>query len=68
MQDKEDHQNLSDEERQTLCSLGKNYFCQGQYEKAKVVFKGLLAFFPNDQPLKQALVHLEKTINKISEN
>jgi cytochrome c-type biogenesis protein CcmH/NrfG len=42
-------------EQDALFALGTNFFAQGQYRQAKVIFDGLRALLPQDESLARAV-------------
>ncbi len=42
-------------EQDALFALGSNFFAQGQYRQAKVIFDGLRALLPDDPSLSRAV-------------
>ncbi len=51
----EQKNHVEQSERDALFALGSNFFSQGQYRQAKVIFEGLRALLPENEAILRAV-------------
>lgn len=52
---KEPRNFIEKSEQDALFALGSNFFSQGQYRQAKMIFEGLQALLPNNEAITRAV-------------